>query len=477
MFDVDSDDHNVHSEFVPSPSELKSIHKELQDIEQKYKRYISLAAPIRRVPDEILQMIQLLSLELFPTEWLVRIEAQNVQSIYETRGRLARVCQRWNRTLRATSAWTIIGMAPTWSLTSLRTSLEYSRSLPLDLYIFQDVPPQHIVKMQYQIAEATDILIPHMRRLRYIRIQGEDNLGWFRSLFHEDKNVVCPLLRTIDLSDAYSYEDLSLPKINAPNLTRLYLTEQMFYKNLFTTNMTCLVEAAFPILDMTHLMDLSLLAPNICTLSLGIFMKTSTAMLSAQFKRLHTLIVAALYKDMLYNALQQLHIPAVQHVTLLSLWSGDSQENSQVSWPNLETLRLNCMRTTNESSEYVRRFFLNVPTLRILHLTRCDIPQFYSTFLSSNLEEPVLCPQLHMLVLQSCAEPKTEGLKEFIQDRMILRNSQGTEVPLRVGLDQESYSSILWLGSPIFKEPYTKEITTEWISPFPERETRFVNFR
>ncbi|KIJ56147.1 hypothetical protein M422DRAFT_239354 [Sphaerobolus stellatus SS14] len=237
--------------------------------------------------------------------------------------------------------------------------------------------------------------------------------------------------------------------------------------------MTSLVEAAFPILNMTHLADISLLAPNICTLSLGIFMKGSAVMLSAQFKRLHTLIVSALYEDMLYNALQQLHIPAVQHVTLLFWWSGDIQENVQVSWPNLETFRLDSMVTTKESSEYVRRFFLNVPTLRILHLTGCEIPQFYSAFLSGSLKEPVLCPQLLMLVLQSCVEPGTEGLEEFIQDRMILRNSQGTDVPLRVGLDQESYSSILWLGSPIFKEPYIKEITTEWISPFPERETRF----
>ncbi|KIJ56148.1 hypothetical protein M422DRAFT_239355 [Sphaerobolus stellatus SS14] len=477
MFDVDSD-HSVHSEFVPSPSELKSIHKELQDLEQKYKRYKSLAAPIRRVPDEILQMIQLLSLELFPAEWLFRIKAQNVQSIYETRGRLACVCQRWNRTLRATSAWTIIGMASTWSLTSLRTSLEYSRSLPLYLYIFPGVLFQNnAAKMQYQIAEATDILIPHMRRLRYIRIQGKDTLGWFRSLFQEEKNVVCPLLQTIDLSDTYPNEDLSLPKINAPNLTRLYLAEEMFYKNLFTANMTSLVEAAFPILNMTHLMDISLLAPNICTLSLGIFMKRSTAMLSVQFKRLHTLIVSTLYKDMLYNALQQLHIPAVQHVTLLCLWSGYSQENFQVSWPNLETLRLNFMATTKESSEYVRRFFLNVPTLRILHLTRCDIPQFYSTFLSGNLEEPFLCPQLHMLVLQSCAQPKMEGLKEFILGRLILKNFQETEFPLRVGLDQGSYRSIVRLGSPFLKEPYIKVITAEWISPFPERETRFVNSR
>ncbi|KIJ56140.1 hypothetical protein M422DRAFT_23501 [Sphaerobolus stellatus SS14] len=474
MFAVNSD-HSVHSEFVPSPSELKSIHEELQDLEQKCKRYKSLAAPIRRVPDEILQMIQLLSLDFFPVEWLFRIKAQNVQSVYETRGRLACVCQRWNRTLHATSAWTIIGMAPTWSLTSLRTSLKYSRSLPLDLYIFQDVPPQDIAKMQYQIAEATDILIPHMRRLRYIRIQGADTLGWFRSLFHEEKNVVCPLLQTIDLSDTCFHEDLSLPKINAPNLTNLYLTQEMLYKNIFTANMTSLVEAAFPILDMTHLMDISLLAPNICTLSLGIFMKISTAVMSAQFKRLHTLIVSALYKDMLYNALQQLHIPVVQHVTLHSWWSGDSQENFQVSWPNLETLRLDSMVTTKESSEYVRRFFLNVPTLRVLHLTGCEIPQFYSTFLSGNLKETVLCPQLHMLVLQSCVEPGKEGLKEFIQDRIILRNSQGTEVPLRVGLDQESYINIVWLGPPIFKEPYIKEITAEWISPFPETETRFVS--
>ncbi|KIJ56136.1 hypothetical protein M422DRAFT_239342 [Sphaerobolus stellatus SS14] len=147
----------------------------------------------------------------------------------------------------------------------------------------------------------------------------------------------------------------------------------------------------------------------------------------------YTLIVSALYEDTLYNALQQLHIPAVQHVTLLSLWSGDSQENFQVSWPNLETLRLNFMVTTKESSEYVRRFFLNVPTLRVLHLTGCEIPHFYSAFLSGNLKEPVLCPQLRMLVLQSCVEPGTEGLKEFILGRLILRNSQGTEVPLRVG--------------------------------------------
>ncbi|KIJ56139.1 hypothetical protein M422DRAFT_239345 [Sphaerobolus stellatus SS14] len=426
-------------------------HDEPQDIEQKYKRYKSLAAPIRRVPDEILQMIQLLSLELFPAEWLVRIEAQNVQSIYETRGRLACVCQRWNRTLRATSAWTIIGMAPTWSLTSLRTSLEYSRSLPLYLYIFPGVLFQNnAAKMPSQIAEATDSLIPHMRRLRYIRIQGADTLGWFRSLFHEEKNVVCPLLQTIDLSDTCLHEDLSLPKINAPNLTNLYLTQEMLYKNIFTANMTSLVEAAFPILNMTHLVDISLLAPNICTLSLGILMQRSAVMLSAQFK-------------------------PVQHVTLRFCWSGDNQENFQVSWPNLETLRLNFMVT--ESSEYVRRFFLNVPTLRVLHLTGCEIPHFYSAFLSGNLKEPVLCPQLRMLVLQSCVEPGTEGLKEFIQDRMILRNSQGTEVPLRVGLDQDSYSSTLWLGSPIFKEPYIKEITAEWISPFPERETRFVNFR
>ncbi|KIJ56137.1 hypothetical protein M422DRAFT_239343 [Sphaerobolus stellatus SS14] len=96
MFALDSDN-ALHSEFVPSPSELKSIREDLtlyQKLKQKYQYCKSLAAHIRRVPDEVLQMIQLLALELFSAEWPCTVKIQDIQSIYEIRGRLAAVCQR-----------------------------------------------------------------------------------------------------------------------------------------------------------------------------------------------------------------------------------------------------------------------------------------------------------------------------------------------------------------------------------------------
>ncbi|KIJ56149.1 hypothetical protein M422DRAFT_239356 [Sphaerobolus stellatus SS14] len=195
----------------------------------------------------------------------------------------------------------------------------------------------------------------------------------------------------------------------------------------------------------------------------GIYIKRSNAIIprfSLQFKRLNTLIVSALYDDMMYNILQQLHSPAVQYVTLRYWNRRDPPQEFQGYWPNLETLRLDFMHFGNgsaKSSEYLRRYF-NISTLRILHLSGSVIPQINSTLLSG---DPTFCPQLRMLVIQESFEPITESLKKLIQDRLILRGSQENEVPFRVGLSQQTFRSITWPGSPFLEEPFIKAITDE----------------
>ncbi|KIJ49886.1 hypothetical protein M422DRAFT_246256 [Sphaerobolus stellatus SS14] len=145
-----------------------------KNLENHYFEAVTLLAPIRRLPDEILERILLFALtEVFewngnyyykigPGKGDVEVE---IRSLYEDRLDFLLICHRWKRVLyQCPAAWIAIFISPWVSVFTVEHSLHLSKARKLDVCLFGrcKLKSSDAVDQTDEVTRTMDLLLPYL---------------------------------------------------------------------------------------------------------------------------------------------------------------------------------------------------------------------------------------------------------------------------------------------------------------------------
>ncbi|KIJ53103.1 hypothetical protein M422DRAFT_42906 [Sphaerobolus stellatus SS14] len=417
--------------------ELEALRHQLPKIMKSYNHTVTLTAPIRQIPDEILEQILR---DTVPSLFFhdKKLQPFSVKSVWGGRLKTMMVCQRWNRIIRdMPSCWSEIVIGDWVPRTYLLRSLELSKSHPLDMHIWG--PPK-----TYAAEETIKLLCNNMARIRLLSLQTSD-----AELFLNDLPSIpisMPKLRLLNIQPEYSHGVLyrrtyqPLVQFILPNLTALELDINPDVLGSLRQNSLLnlqMVKATLEPLYLGSLLELSKAAPNIHTLEiqLNFDRKILSSIQRINFPTLCTFSVRARDLKCISLIVQALELPRVRKANIEYQEGKDSSEMNEpldIKWPTLEILQLKNFRL-NPFTENQKALFDSIPALRSLYLTNCmRVGTFFHHIIRTNGKQRKWpWPNLNHLSVDSQKTLVSDNdLKDFI-----LAHPQGVnnaQNPLRV---------------------------------------------